>query len=240
LPDVGQKEETVIPLLALNDPRHIYAESYRSLRSALLFQSTEGERPKVILITSSMPGEGKSTVAANLAHTLALSGSRVLLVDADLRKGHLHRLLDLKRTPGLAELLNQIYKPEQVMQKDPQANLTFIACGEIVAGNPGDLFLTSGLDQILARWRQEFDYVLIDSSPLFAADDASCLAPKVDGTLFVVRNQRSGARAARDALDMLAHRQAKVLGVVFNGANTTSRSYYYYKYSDYYHRTPET
>lgn len=233
LPDVGQKAETVIPLLALNDPRHVYAESYRSLRSALLFQTTEGERPKVLLITSSMPGEGKSTVAANLAHTLALSGSRVLLVDADLRKGHLHRLLGMQRGPGLAELLNQRCQPEQVMQKDAQINLTFIACGEIGSGNPGDLFLVSGLDQILARWRQEFDYVLIDSSPLFAADDASCLAPKVDGTLFVVRNHRSGARAAREALDLLAQRQAKVLGVVFNGANTTSRSYYYYKYSDY-------
>jgi len=233
LPDVGRKEESVIPLLQLNDPRHVYAESYRSLRSALLFQSTEGERPRVMLITSAMPGEGKSTVAANLAHTLALSGSRVMLVDADLRKGHLHRLLGLQRTPGLAELLNQASTPEQVMQKDPQINLTFVACGEINSGNPGDLFLVSGLDQLLARWRQEFDYVLIDSSPIFAADDASCLAPKVDGTLFVVRNQRSGARAAQEALDLLAHRQARVLGVVFNGANTTSRSYYYYKYSDY-------
>ena len=239
LPDVGQKAETVIPLLALNDPRHIYAESYRSLRSALLFQSTEGERPKLLLITSSMPGEGKSTVAANLAHTLALSGSRVLLVDADLRRGHLHRLLGLQRAPGLAELLNQTCEPEQVMQKDPQINVTFIACGEINSGNPGDLFLGSALDQILARWRQEFDYVLIDSSPLFAADDASCLAPKMDGTLFVVRNQRSGARAAREALDLLAQRQAKVLGIVFNGANTTSRSYYYYKYADYHSPAPE-
>jgi capsular exopolysaccharide synthesis family protein len=240
LPEVGQNEQSVIPLLKLNDPRHVYAESYRSLRSALLFQSTAGgERPKLLLITSSMPGEGKSTVAANLAHTLALSGSRVLLVDADLRRGHLHRLLGLQRAPGLAELLNQTCQPEQVMQKDPQLPLTFIGSGEINSGNPGDLFLISGLDQVLARWRQEFDYVLIDSSPLFAADDASCLAPKVDGTLFVVRNQRSGARAAREALDLLAQRQARVLGVVFNGANTTSRSYYYYKYADYHSPAPE-
>jgi len=241
LPEVGRNEQSVIPLLKLNDPRHVYAESYRSLRSALLFQSTEGgERPKLLLITSAMPGEGKSTVAANLAHTLALSGSRVLLVDADLRKGHLHRLLGMHRAPGLAELLNQTCTPEHVMQKDAQLNLTFIGSGDINSGNPGDLFLISALDQILARWRQDFDYVLIDSSPLFAADDASCLAPKVDGTLFVVRNQRSGARAVREALDLLAQRQARVLGVVFNGANTTSRSYYYYKYADYHHPKPET
>ena len=234
LPEVGQNGESAMPLLELNDPRHIYAESYRSLRSALLFLATEGERPKVMLVTSGMPGEGKSTVSANLARTLALSGSRVLLVDGDLRKGHLHRLLGLKREPGLVELLSQTCAPEQVMQQDSLANLTFIACGSELPGNPGDLFLGSGLDQILARWRQEYDFVVIDSSPLFATADAGCLAPKVDGTLFVVRNRRSGARAAREALDLLAQRQARLLGVVFNGADTSGRSYYYYKYSDYY------
>ena len=234
LPEVGQNGESPMPLLEVNDPRHIYAESYRSLRSALLFLATEGERPKVLLVASAMPGEGKSTVAANLARTLALSGSHVLLVDGDLRKGHLHRLLGLQKEPGLLELLNQTCAPEQVMQQDSLANLTFIPCGGEPLGNPGDLFLGSGLDQILARWRQEYDFVVIDSSPLFATADASCVAPKVDGTLFVVRNRRSGARAAREALDLLAQRQAKLLGVVFNGADASARSYYYYKYSDYY------
>ena len=239
LPEAGQEGGSVMPLLALNDPRHIYAESYRSLRSSLLFLATDGERPKVILITSAMPGEGKSTVSANLARTLALSGSRVLLVDGDLRKGHLHRLLGLQREPGLAELLSQTCDPDKVMQKDSQANLTFISSGGKFSGNPGDLFLGSGLDQILARWRQEFDYVLIDSSPLFAADDASCLAPKVDGTLFVVRSRQSSARAAREAMEMLAQRQARVLGVIFNGADTSRRSYHYYKYAEYYPSAPE-
>jgi capsular exopolysaccharide synthesis family protein len=234
LPEVGQEGGSIMPLLVLNDPRHIYAESYRSLRSALLFLATDGERPKVLLIASAMPSEGKSTVAANLARTLALSGSRVLLVDGDLRKGHLHHLLGLQKGPGLAELLNQTCDPDKVMQQDSLANLTFISCGEKHSGNPGDLFLGSGLDQILARWRQEFDYVVIDSSPLCAADDASCLAPKVDGTLFVVRSRHSSARAAREALELLAQRQARVLGVIFNGVDTSARSYYYYKYADYY------
>jgi polysaccharide biosynthesis transport protein len=238
LPEVSQEGGGVMPLLALNDPRHIYAESYRSLRSALLFLTTEGEKPKVLLIASAMPNEGKSTVAANLARTLALSGSRVLLVDGDLRKGHLHHLLGLQRGPGLAELLHQSAAPDKVMQKDSLPNLTFISCGEIHSGNPGDLFLGSGLDQILARWRQEFDYVVMDSSPLFAADDASCLAPKVDGTLFVVRSKHSSARAAREAMELLAQRQARVLGVIFNGVNTSGRSYYYYKYAGYYPPVP--
>jgi succinoglycan biosynthesis transport protein ExoP len=240
LPEMSQEGGGVMPLLALNDPRHIYAESYRSLRSALLFLAMEGARPKVLLIASATPGDGKSTVAANLARTLALSGSRVLLVDGDLRKGHLHRLLGLKREPGLAELLAQNCDPDKVVQQDSLPNLTFISCGGYDSGNPGDLFLGSGLDRILARWRQEFDFVVIDSSPLFAADDASCLAPKVDGTLFVVRNRQSSARAVREALDLLAQRQARILGIVFNGVDATARSYHYYKYADYYSTAKES
>jgi capsular exopolysaccharide synthesis family protein len=232
LPEVTQKGEVTLPLLELNDPRHIYAEAYRSLRSALLFLATEGERPKVLLVTSAMPNEGKSTVAANLARTLALSGSRVLLVDGDLRKGHLHLTLNLQSEPGLAELLHQTCDPEKVIQTDSLPNFAFVSRGTC-SGNPGDLFLGSSLDAVLARWRQDYDYVVIDSSPLFAADDASCLAPKVDGTLFVVRSHYSSARAVREALNLLAQRQARVLGVIFNGADTSARSYYYYKHTDY-------
>ena len=232
LPEVPHKRKEPMRLLELDDPRHGYAESYRSLRSALLFLPTEGERPKVLLITSAMPDEGKSTVAANLARTLALSGSRVLLVDGDLRKGHLHRSLKMQSEPGLSELLHRTCDPDKVIQRDSIPNFAFVSCGAN-GGNPGDLFLGSGLDQVLARWRREFDYVVIDSSPLFAADDASCLAPKVDGTLFVVRRGHSSARAVSEALDLLAQRQARVLGVIYNGADTSARSYYYYKYADY-------
>jgi polysaccharide biosynthesis transport protein len=231
LPEVKQKDGN-LPLLQLNDPRHIYAESYRSLRSALLFLATEGERPRVLLITSAMPDEGKSTIAANLALTLALSGSRVLLVDGDLRKGRLDQALHMQSGPGFSELLRQTCDAGKVIQTNSVPNLSFISCGQH-SGNPGDLFLDSNLDKIIARWRQEFDYVLIDSSPLFAADDASCLAPKMDGTLFVVRSNYSSARAVREALDLLAQRQARILGVIFNGTDASARSYYYYKYADY-------
>jgi capsular exopolysaccharide synthesis family protein len=232
LPEVPHKRKDPMRLLELDDPRHGYAESYRSLRSALLFLPTEGERPKVLLITSAMPKEGKSTVAANLARTLALSGSSVLLVDADLRKGHLHRALNMQGEPGLAELLHHTCDPDKVIQRDSIPNFAFVSCGAS-PGNPGDLFLGAGLDEALARWRREFDYVVIDSSPLFAADDASCLAPKVDGTLFVVRRGHSSARAVSEALDLLVQRQARVLGVIYNGADASARSYYYYKYADY-------
>ena len=226
------KRGASLPLLAMDDKRHLFAESYRNLRSAILFMAIEGERPKVLLITSAMPDEGKSTVAANLARALALGGSRVVLLDGDLRKGVLHQLLGLQREPGLADVLRQPGDLEKVIQKDSLLNFAFIASGHS-SGSSGDLFLGAEFKQLLARLRQQFDYVLIDSSPVFAADDATTLAPTADGTLFVVRSRFSGARPVREALELLYQRQAKVLGIVFNQADASARSYYYYKYADY-------
>jgi succinoglycan biosynthesis transport protein ExoP len=221
------------PLLQLDDPRHMYAESYRSLRSALLFLSTEGEHPKTLLITSALPNEGKSTIAANLAKVLALGGARVLLVDGDMRKGSLHELLGFKREPGLSDLLQKPIDFAKVIQTDSTPNLAFISRGK-TPRNPGDLFLRQELDQLLTQWRERFDYVLIDSCPVFAADDAATLAHKIDGTLFVVRRGFSRGTVVREALEMLVQRKARVLGLVFNRADSSSRSYNYYKHAEYY------
>lgn len=232
LPEMKQNGQASLALLEVNDSRHGYAEAFRGLRSALLFLATAGEKPKILLITSSMPGEGKSTVAANLARTLALSGSRVLLVDGDLRKGRLHNMFQLQNETGLVDLLAGTCDASAVIQTDTLHNLSFISRGK-TSRNPGDLFLSAGIDQIFAQWRRDYDHVIIDSSPLFAADDVSCLAPKTDGVLFVVRRNHSSARITQEALVMLANRQANVLGVVFNGVNAASHSYHYYKYADY-------
>lgn len=233
LPRVPQDDRGSPRLIEANDSRHIYAESYRSLRSALRFLETGENRPKVLLITSATPNEGKSTVSANLAHTLAMAGSRVLLVDGDLRRGHLHRLLRLENKVGFTDLLSGICTHEQVIQRNAFPNLTFIARGK-TNHNPGDLLLSSQFDFYVGRWRQEFDYVLIDSCPVFAAADAGVLASRVDGTLFLVRSHHSSAKVTRDALEQLVQRRGKILGVVFNMADTSSRSHYQYKYAEYY------
>lgn len=211
---------------------HHYAESYRSLRSALLFHTEEARRPRTILITSALPDEGKSTVAANLANTLALGGARVLLVDADLRRGTLHELLNLQREPGLSHLLSHPDETDRIIQTNSIPNLSFISSGGRV-NNPGDQLLGAALDQLLRHWRSRFDYVLIDSCPIFPADEATTLAAKVDGTLLVVRNRFSGSDHLQDALDALHRRRVKVLGVVFNRADASSRSYDR-KYAKYY------
>jgi capsular exopolysaccharide synthesis family protein len=215
------------------EDRHMYAESYRNLRSALTFLAVDGHRPKTVLVTSALPNEGKSTVSANLARTLALSGSKVLLVDADLRRGALHKLFECQEAPGLAELLQNPGRVTDIIQTNAIPNLSFIAAGARMR-NPGDHFLGRTFDQLLEQWRRQFEYVVIDCTPVFAADDATTLAPKADGTLFVVRNRYSGAGQVREALELLCHRQAKVLGVVFNRADSSLRSYHYYKYAEYY------
>ena len=239
-PIVGQlpellkaKDEKTLALIAPNDQRHIYAESYRNLRSALLFQFSEGERPKIILITSSVPSEGKSTVAANLATTMALGGSRVLLIDADLRKGKLHTLLQAQADPGLAELLSKKAVADRVIQSTNLPNLSFMGRGA-QGLNPSDLFLSDAMPELLKHLRSKFDHIIIDTCPIFAADDATTLAPLVDGTLFVVRGKNTQAGMAREALELLHQRQTRILGIVFNGVDATSRSNYYYRYPQYY------
>jgi polysaccharide biosynthesis transport protein len=222
-----------LPLLVLEDERDMFAESYRSLRSAILFMPREGDPPKILLITSALPDEGKSTIAANLARTLALGGARVLLIDGDLRKGFLHDLLGMRLQPGLVDLLDRPEDMDAIIQSDALPNFYFLSRGKSVP-NPGDLFLSPKLGQLFARLRKKFDYVLIDSSPIFAADDAASLAPKVDGTLFVVRSRFSPAGAVKEALELLSQRQVRVLGLIFNRAETTGRSYYYYKNPEYY------
>jgi capsular exopolysaccharide synthesis family protein len=164
---------------------------------------------------------------------MALGGSKVLLIDADLRKGHIHERLKLPGKPGLNELLQQVQDSASFIQSTDLENLKFLPRGSI-SRNPGDLFLDSTFDQLLDQLRAQYDYVIVDSSPVFAADDASTLAPKMDGTLFIVRSRFSNTRVVREALDLLFQRQARVLGLVLNRSDATARSYYAYKYAEYY------
>jgi capsular exopolysaccharide synthesis family protein len=234
LPDVLDKHSNGhLPVLQLDDSRHTFAESCRNLRSSLVFGATNGNRPKVILVTSAVPDEGKSTIAINLATVLALGGSRVLVVDADLRRGHLHKLIGVSGEPGLIECVQRAGDLAQFAVPTPLANLFFLACGKL-AQTPDGVFLAPAFDNLIRRAREEYDYIVIDSIPVLAADDSTTLAPKADGVLFVVRRGFTSSRLAQEALDLLYQRQAKIIGIVFNRADSRSRSYKYYKYSKYY------
>jgi polysaccharide biosynthesis transport protein len=219
-------------LLLLNGGKHLYAESFRNIRSSLFFMTSEGKRPKCLLVTSASPGEGKSTVAANLAITMASSGSRVLLVDCDLRRGIVHKQFGLPSGPGLADVLSQRSRWQETVVTYSWPGLSIIPRGSHTS-SPGELFLGPMADLFLSEIRQHYDCIILDSAPVLAADDTPSLAPKTDGTLFIISATLTSARLAQNSLDLLYHRNVNVLGVVFNRMDTSLPEYYYYQYNTY-------
>jgi len=211
----------------LDQQRFEFMEAFRNLRAGLLFRNNGGTRPKTIVITSSLPGEGKSTVALYLAATLAKGNTRVLLVDGDMRRPNLHRYFGLPGGPGLAELLDGGRSSVQVTFPAGVKNLALLPAG-IAKRNPGDLMLSPVWESFLAAVKPQFDFILVDTPPMAATDDAATLAPKVDGVLFVVRALATSARVAQGALDAMRQRQTHVLGLIFNRAVSSpcERQYY--------------
>jgi len=223
-----------LKLIDTEDTRHAFLEAYRNLRSSLLYMTEAAERPKTILVTSSVPDEGKSVTAANLAITMAHAGSRVLLVDADLRKGILHRRFGLTGEPGLSETLSKGLNWDKVVQATKEQNLFLLPRGAITHRS-SELFIQPVTEKFLSEASAKYDYLIVDTAPVMAADDVTSLAPHLDGVLFVIRAEHTSARVASAALELLYQRQVRVLGLVFNAVRPTSVDYYYYyKYHEYY------
>ncbi len=230
-----EKAKGRMPLLHPDDPRHIFAESYRNIRSSILFMPYEGARPKTILVTSAIPNEGKSTVSANLAIALALSGARVLLIDGDLRRGALREQFNIDARLGFSEVLRQEVPWPEVVMPTVYANLFLLTRGKPLA-QPSEHLLRDSTDQFLKDIYHHYDYIIIDSPPVLAADDTTSLAPKVDATLLVVRLSHTSARLTKKALELLYSRQVNVPGIILNFVDTSLPEYYYYQYSEYYNR----
>jgi len=227
------RKNAIIPALEPNDQRHPFVEAYRNLRSSLLYMTSTEPRPRTLLITSSVPGDGKSMTATNLAITMAMGGSRVLLVDADLRKGSLRNRLGVEADTGFSEVFLAGNDWRKAVKPTTVPNLSLLPRGTTTQRS-SEFFIGPIMDQFLKDSAAEYDYVLIDTAPVMAADDVTSLAPLVDGVIFVVRAEHTSARVARAALDMLYQRKARVLGLVFNSVRATaSEYYYYYRYRDY-------
>jgi capsular exopolysaccharide synthesis family protein len=227
-----------VALVGPTDGRHSFVEAYRNLRSSLLYMAQAGGRSKTLLVTSSVPNEGKSLTAANLAITMASTGSSVLLVDADARKGALHTRFEVPDKPGLTEVLGQGMNWEKVVQPTKFPNLSLMPQGTF-APNASELFISDVTKQFLRDASAKYDYVILDTVPVMAADDVTSLAPHVDGVIFVIRADFTSARVARAALYSLYQRQVRVLGLVFNSARPNTEDYYYYRYKSYYRKYPD-
>jgi capsular exopolysaccharide synthesis family protein len=229
----GQRAGLIQP----GDKRPAFVEAYRNLRSSLLYLAESGRRPKTLLVTSALPNEGKSLTAANLASLMASAGARVLLVDADLRKGTLHDYFGQPTAPGLDEVLAESVDWRKLTRSTHVPNLVLLPRGRTTQSS-SELLMSKEMEVFLQAAAAECDYLLLDTAPVMATDDATSLAPQVDGVVFLIRAEQTSARVARAGLDMLYQRGANVLGVVFNGVHPQSNGYSYYQYQDYYHTAP--
>ncbi len=229
--------EDRVALLQENDERQVYAEAFRNIRSSLMYMAVEGERPRSLIVTSAIPSEGKSTVSANLAITMGFAGSRTLLIDADLRKGLLNQDFGVSSSPGLVDALEQRAHWTQVVQDTGYPNLHFIARGH-ARSHIGELLIGPTAELFLKEIREQYDYMIFDTPPILAADDTPSLAPKIDGTLMVMRSAHTSSRMTQNSLDLLYQRQVNVLGLVFNCIDTQLPDYYHYQYyKSYYTKT---
>jgi polysaccharide biosynthesis transport protein len=200
-------------------------EAWRSLRTALQF-STEAGVPRTLVVTSALAGEGKSTAAVNLAGQLAKLGQRVLLIDADLRKPSLHRVLNCACNRGLSQYLIDGASPPEVFQVSAQPNLTLLPGGPL-APNPAELLAGPRMASLLSVAAERFDLVIIDAPPVAGLADAPLLASMSIGTLLVVAADRTHRRAVAAALKRLSFARAEVVGVVFNKFDTSQLLYGY-------------
>lgn len=232
-----QRQRGDVQLLRPNDDRHLYAEAFRNVRSSILFKNWHGKMPKTILITSAVPNEGKTTCVSNLAVTMALAGSRVLLADCDLRRGGVNELFKAPVSPGLSEVLRGKTHWRDAVQETGTRNLDLLARGEVL-DQTSEMLLSKTADEMLREMADEYDYVIFDSAPVLVADDTASFAPKADTVLFIVRMSSTMARLTGKALDLLYERQVNVGGVILNRSSTNLKEYTYYNYASYYY-TPK-
>ncbi len=225
------KRPAATPVMAQRN--HDVEEAFRALRSALLLSQTE-HPPKTLLVTSALPGEGKSTIAANLGRTLASFGAKVVLIDADLRHPRLHRVFKAPKDKGLTNVLATSRPVQEVIAETPFKGLDLIPGGPCPP-DPGTL-LDRGRIQELARELSEdhgYDYVIIDTPPVLVFADCFNIVPCVEGAIFVARAMATQKDAVREAMEGLRKVHARMLGVVLNGEVSEERGGSYYRYYHY-------
>lgn len=219
----------VTPIEGLADIRSAFAEAYYSLRTALQFSTPDGA-PSSLFVTSSRPGEGKSTTSLAIAHNFSRVGRRVLLLDLDMRKPSMHRLLDMPNDKGMSNVLSGAASLGEVIQDLGEPNLWFVSAGPLPP-NPAELLGGDRIQAFLNDSRSRFDIVVIDGPPVLGFADAPVLSASVGGTVFVVESRHTKRGQARGALRRLQMGDARILGAVLTKFSAKASQYGGYDYA---------
>jgi polysaccharide biosynthesis transport protein len=217
----------VLPdMVSYLDPQSVGAEGYRTLRSAVLLSAAD-RKPQVLLITSSFAEEGKSTTSANLAISFAQRQERVLLVDTDLRRGTTHLKFGLPNRSGLSSTLAGESGEEAYVHPIPELPTFTVLPRGPIPPNPGEMLASHSMEELLSRWRKDYDRVILDSSPVLAVSDSLGLATLADGVLILVRSGVTRKKALLRTRELLRRSGGHILGTVINDVNLRLENYYY-------------
>jgi capsular exopolysaccharide synthesis family protein len=229
-------------LITYEDPKSPISESYRSLRTNISYALSIDKKIKSLLISSSQPGEGKSTTTANLAIAFAQLSKRTLLIDADLRKPVQHNVFGCSRGPGLSEyLIGDVSDLNSIIHTTKVESLSIITAGGLPP-NPSELLGSERMSQLVDTLEQEWDMVLLDSPPIVAVTDASMISGEIDAIAIVVKAGSTERSAVDRALDMMRNVRAPLIGAILNGASQESlggKYAYYYSYYNYYYHSED-
>jgi protein-tyrosine kinase len=219
-------------LIAHSEPKSPAAEAYRSLRTSIQFAGLD-HKCRSIVVTSSSPGEGKSTTVANFGVVMAQTGARMCLVDSDLRRPTLHRIFGLSNSRGLTTALLEGLALKDIAQPTLVPNLFVVTSGPLPP-NPAELVGSNRMRESLETGVTDFDMVLLDSPPVVSVADAVALASFTDGVVLVVQTGKVPHEVIRRAAGNIQAVKGRILGVVMNAVNL-KRDGYYYDYYRYYH-----
>lgn len=230
---VDQRSASSVQLLAVLHPESPAIEALRSLRIALQFATMEAGNNRV-MITGATPGVGKSFISANFAAIMAAAGKRVLLIDADMRKGHIHQELGMQRENGLSELLAGVLTPAQAIRSQVLPNMDVLTTGKLPP-NPADMMMSETFTRLLDTLSEQYELVIIDTPPVLVAADAAAVAPHAGVVLLVARADQTQLGELNESAKRLAHAGKTASGVLFNAMDMTRRHYgsYGYKYGGY-------
>ena len=224
-------------LISIDEPDSIAAEAYRALRTSIQFASIDKDI-KTLVITSTSPGEGKSSVVINLGVVIAQTGKRVLLVDADLRNPSLYRNLDIDNKEGLSTMFLKNETMDKYIRQYAVNNLFILPSGP-PPPNPSEVLASERMKQFIAQAKEKFDFIVFDSPPLLPVTDAAVLSKICDGTVLVVRSSKTVIEAAHRVKTILENLKVNILGVVITDVDQRKEHYYYYDYKYKYGKSKE-